>query len=229
MIRGGAMKSESPLWSSTTCSMAGHNPAEFPVVGPVGSLASEHVELVEHQHPRPDFEEVEYLFEVPCRLAPSTTRPPWPTAPWRWAVQAARRPPRRWPTCRSRAGPPAGGSTWARRRAPATPNVDGTPPHQRVEDLGDGRVAGQHEVLERQASAPQSDIRGRVVAGLGKWPQRRHLQRSAPASRLIEDRFELFGHKVVALAPLVVDEVLGGRAGTRPRRPADGCGSRAFT
>ena len=79
--------------------------------------------------------------------------------------------------------------------------------HQRIEDLHGS--LGQHEILERQPRLLKR-YQGKIVAGLGKRPQRRHLQRSARAPRLIEDRFELLRDEVVALAPLVVDEILGG-------------------
>jgi hypothetical protein len=43
--------------------------SEFPMVGSVGALTAEHVELVEQQHPRPDVEEAEDLLEIARRLA----------------------------------------------------------------------------------------------------------------------------------------------------------------
>ena len=47
----------------------GHDSAQLAVIGPVGALSSQHVELVEDQHPRSNIQEAEDLVEVPCRLA----------------------------------------------------------------------------------------------------------------------------------------------------------------
>ena len=184
----------------------GDHPAQLPVISAIAALASQHVELIEYEHPGSHVQETEDLFQIACCLAQiggDDRRQPDPrdgnpefsghclgagglAAAWR-ADQQQTRPWR---------------NPMRPQRRSLTELLD-----ERVEDR-DGRVR-QNQVLKRQPRLLQRNQR-EVVASLGERPQRRDLQRPRALPGLLQDRRQLIRDQIVALAPLLVDEFLGG-------------------